>query len=100
VHIVAVIVFQILFSILGMFVVAWFSRWREFRADRGGAALAGRGNMIAALTALQRSIPVRDDRQASVATLKISSTSRSGLAVMLSTHPPIEERIRRLQEQQ
>jgi heat shock protein HtpX len=100
VHIVAVIVFQILFSILGMFVVAWFSRKREFRADRGGATLAGRGSMLAALTALQRSMPVPDDRQASVATLKISSTSRSGLAVMLSTHPPIEERIRRLQEQQ
>jgi heat shock protein HtpX len=97
VHFVSMIVFQILFSILGLFVVAWFSRWREYRADRGGATLAGRQNMIDALRALSKNVAVHDDRQAAVATLKISPTSRSGLAVLLSTHPPLEERIKRLQ---
>ena len=48
------IVFQIVFSILGSMVVFWFSRWREFRADAGGARLAGRQNMIDAFRALQR----------------------------------------------
>src|ERR1051326_5088260 len=49
-----VMVFQIVFSILGSLVVFWFSRWREFRADAGGARLAGRENMIGALKALQQ----------------------------------------------
>jgi heat shock protein HtpX len=48
------IVFQVVLSILGSLVVFWFSRWREFRADAGGARLAGRQNMINALRALQR----------------------------------------------
>src|SRR5260370_14839045 len=47
-------VFQIVLSILGSLVVFWFSRWREFRADAGGARLAGRQNMVSALRALQR----------------------------------------------
>jgi heat shock protein HtpX len=97
VHLVSVIVFQILFSILGMIVVAWFSRWREYRADNGGATLAGRQNMVNALRALSRNVVVHDDRQAAVATLKISPTSRSGLLKLISTHPPLEERIKRLQ---
>ena len=48
------ILFQIVLSILGSLVVFWFSRWREFRADAGGARLAGRENMINALRALKR----------------------------------------------
>lgn len=98
VHFVSIIVFQILFSILGMVVVAWFSRWREYRADKGGATLAGRESMIGALRALGRGVKVQDDRQAAVAALKISSSTRSGLALLFSTHPPLEERIQRLQK--
>src|SRR5216117_3902728 len=49
-------VFQIVFSILGLIVVSWFSRVREFRADAGGARLAGRENMINALAALKRNV--------------------------------------------
>ncbi|HMM36226.1 MAG TPA: protease HtpX, partial [Thermoanaerobaculia bacterium] len=54
VYFVATLVFDIAFSILGSFVVAWFSRLREFRADAGGARIAGRDRMIGALEALQR----------------------------------------------
>ncbi|MEQ1876954.1 MAG: protease HtpX, partial [Bdellovibrionia bacterium] len=95
------IVFQILFMILGHFVIAAFSRWREFRADRGGARLAGRDKMIGALEALRRTIGPMEDMQrsileanqhqhASIASLKISS---GAAASWFSTHPPIEKRI-------
>ena len=96
VHIACVIAFQILFSILGYFVVAAFSRWREYRADNGGALLAGRDKMIAALKALQTGPDIHDDRQSAVAALKINNRKR-GLAAYASTHPPIEDRIRRLE---
>lgn len=99
VHFLTTIVLEIAFSFLGMFVVAGFSRYREYRADAGGARLAGRHKMIAALKALQMNMNVRlpEDRQASVATLKIFGKG-SGLMAFLSTHPPLEERIRRLEE--
>lgn len=93
------IVLEILLSFLGAMVVAAFSRSREFRADKGGATLAGRGKMIAALQALRRSsgIPAEDDREhASIAAFKISGKS-SGLMALLATHPPLEERIARLE---
>ena len=93
------IALEIALSFLGMMVVAWFSRWREFRADAGGARLAGRENMIAALEALDRNFAaLRADKEehASVATMKISGKS-GGLMALLSTHPPLQERIRQLQ---
>jgi heat shock protein HtpX len=91
------IVLEIFLSFLGMMVVAYFSRLREFRADRGGATLAGRANMINALQALQRSVAIQDPNHApaSLATMKISG-SRGGLMALFSTHPPLEERIARL----
>jgi heat shock protein HtpX len=81
-------------------VIAWFSRFREFRADKGGADLAGRGNMIAALEALQRTFPLVDPdngRQASFQTMKISGHP-TGILRLFSTHPPLEVRIQRLQQ--
>ena len=91
-------VFQVVFSLLGMTVVCWFSRQREFRADAGGAKLAGRQNMIDALRALQRfNDPVlaaaEAKRAPSFETLKISAPRAS---VLFATHPPLEERIARL----
>jgi heat shock protein HtpX len=94
--------FQILFSILGAIVVCWFSRIREFRADAGGAHVAGRENMINALRALQR---LHDPALAAAAareapafqSLKISGTTR-GLMALFATHPPLEERIARLEQ--
>jgi heat shock protein HtpX len=94
-----VFVFEMILSVLGFLVVSWFSRWREFRADAGGAALAGRASMISALMALgeiqRRHIQVPEESEA-FQTLKISS-QHSGLARLFASHPPLEERITRLQ---
>jgi heat shock protein HtpX len=97
VYFVATLVFDIAFSILGSVVVAWFSRLREFRADDGGARLAGRPQMIGALEALQRTYGIVDpaSSQAAVQTLKISGHPR-GLMRFFSTHPPLKTRIARL----
>ncbi len=96
-----VIVFQIVFSILGSIVVCWFSRQREFRADAGGARLAGRDSMINALRALARLhdpevAAAEAHRAQAFQSLKISG-QRGGLLALLATHPPIEERIARLE---
>ncbi len=91
----SVMVFEIMFSFLGMFVVAYFSRVREFRADKGGAQYAGKHKMIAALKRLQQKIDFVDDSQDAVKTLKISS--KKGLMNFLSTHPNLEDRIAALE---
>lgn len=89
-------VFDILFTLLGSILVAAFSRWREYRADRGGAALAGKDKMIKALQKLKSGVDVEDDRAPSLATLKISGHGR--WLELFSTHPPLEKRIARLKE--
>lgn len=91
-------VLEIIFMILGSIVVAWFSRLREFRADAGGAQLAGKAQMIAALQALQRNAEMLESgaSQGGVQTLKISSKG-SGLFRFFSTHPDLAVRIERLQ---
>jgi len=94
---VSTIVFDIVFSMLGMVVIAWFSRAREFRADAGGATLAGRGNMIAALQRLAQNKALVDNTQPQLATMKISGGKGRGLMALMSTHPPLEERIAALQ---
>lgn len=89
-------VLEMVFMILGSIVVAWFSRYREFRADSGGARLAGRENMISALQGLQRTIERIDPTaQPAIQSMKISGRT-SGLLRLFSTHPPLEERINRL----
>jgi heat shock protein HtpX len=88
---IAFIAAQIAFGLIGSMIVAWFSRAREFRADAGGAALAGRGSMIAALRRLAQSPGQADARNPEFATLKISGASR--MMALLSTHPPLEQRI-------
>ncbi len=94
--------FQIILSILGSLVVLWFSRWREFRADAGGARLAGRQNMINALRALQRlnepEVAQAEARQhPAFQSLKISGPT-GGIARLFASHPPLEERIARLKQ--
>jgi heat shock protein HtpX len=90
------IVLEIGLSFLGMIVVGYFSRMREYRADNGGAKLAGREKMIRALESLKAAYEIKDDNQPeSLATLKISGKS-GGLMAMMSTHPPLDERIARL----
>ncbi len=97
-----VIVFQIVLSILGLIVVSWFSRWREFRADAGGARLAGRQSMIDALRALQRLhnpqiAAAEAEHHQAFRSLKISGP-RSGFLMLFASHPPLEERIARLEQ--
>ena len=91
----SVMVFEIVFSFLGMFVVAYFSRLREFRADKGGAQYAGKHKMVAALKRLQQKIEFVDDSQESLRTMKIAS--KKGLMSFLSTHPSLEDRIAALE---
>lgn len=95
-----VIVCQILLGILGSMAVSWFSRFREFRADAGGAHLAGTPKMIAALQSLQRSYGQMDAASApeSIAAFRISNKGH-GLSRFFSTHPTLEDRIQRLQQQ-
>jgi heat shock protein HtpX len=95
VRLITEIVFQIAFAFLAMFVIGYFSRRREYRADAGSAKLVGREKMIAALQRLKGTADMIDDRQQSVASLKISG--RGGFLSLISTHPPLEERIARLQ---
>ncbi len=91
------IVLDIVFSILGSIVVAYFSRMREFRADRGGAEFTGREKMIAGLRRLQSVYDRMEPDSGSMQTMKISSKP-GGIMAFFSTHPPLELRIQRLQE--
>ena len=89
---------QLVFSLLGSLVVAWFCRRRELRADQGGASLAGRGNMIAALRQLMSTAERVDPGQAALSSFKIAG-GRSFLQ-LFATHPPLPERIAALEKLQ
>lgn len=90
------IVAEIVLGILASMIVMWFSRQREFRADAGGARLAGRGAMIAALQRLQQSVD-RPHLPDQMAAFGISGRIGQGLKRLFMTHPPLEERIAALQ---
>ncbi len=98
-----VMVFEVVFSLFGAIVVCWFSRWREFRADAGGARFAGRENMIAALRALQRATEAGPEMALAgggdnaFKTLQINGGSGGLLHLLFSTHPPLESRIAALE---
>ena len=95
VYFMTLIVLQIGLGLLGSVVVCWFSRAREFRADAGAATLAGRGKMISALQRLQQNSRMIETDHPALATMKISGTR--GWLALLSTHPPLDERISALQ---
>jgi heat shock protein HtpX len=91
------IIAQLVLGVLASMIVMWFSRHREFRADAGGAKLAGRDNMIGALERLRRgnAAPLPDSMQA----FGISNTGAGGgLKRLFMTHPPLEERIAALKQ--
>ncbi len=94
---ITVFVLEMVFMVLGTIVVAWFSRQREFRADAGGARLAGREAMTDALRALGANSRLPSEGSPAMAALKISSEGGSSWKAWFSTHPPLEERIARLQ---
>ena len=94
VHFLAIIIFQIAFSILGSIVVYAYSRHREYHADRGGADLAGKDKMRHALESLKAySHRIKGEEDTSIATLKINGKRKSNI---FSTHPDLDERIKRL----
>jgi len=90
------IIAELVLGILASVIVMWFSRQREFRADAGGAMLAGRQKMIAALQRLAgaRTAPLPEQ----LAAFGISGGIAQGLRRLFMTHPPIEERIAVLQQ--
>ncbi len=94
---VTTIVAQLVLGILASIIVMYFSRQREFRADRGGAALAGRPNMIAALERLNSLHPAPLPEK--LAAFGISGGGAGGIKRLFMTHPPLEERIESLRRQ-
>ena len=90
-YFITVMVTQILFGILASMIVAWFSRQREFRADAGGAHLAGKRKMIAALQKLGGGVASTLPPQ------QMAFGIAGGVKEWFSTHPPIEKRIAALQ---
>lgn len=84
---------QIALGFLASMLVMWFSRYREFKADAGGAHLAGKKNMIAALRALQRAHET-PDLPGQLAAFGING---GGVSRLFMSHPPLEERIAALQ---
>ncbi len=95
---VTAIIAELVLGILASIIVMWFSRQREFRADAGGASLAGRNKMIAALQRLQATVkqPHLPDQ---LAAFGISGGISSGIKSLFMTHPPLAERIAALQSQ-
>lgn len=98
VHFAVVLVAQMVLGFFGVLITAWFSRKREFRADEGSARYVGTRKMVAALEALQKRQMVVDPRAPQLQAFKISSQTKSGLALVLSTHPPLEQRIAELRK--
>ncbi|WP_198246062.1 protease HtpX [methane-oxidizing endosymbiont of Gigantopelta aegis] len=88
------IVMQIVLSILATMLVMWFSRYREFRADEGGARLAGKQKMINALRALQRSHEPEDLPEQ----LAAFCINGGHVQKLFMSHPPLEERIAALEK--
>lgn len=88
---VTMIIAELVLGVLASIIVMWFSRQREFRADQGGASLAGRRNMIAALERLNslHTEPLPDK----MAAFGISGGGKGNLSRLFMTHPPLEERI-------
>jgi len=88
---ITVIIADLVLGILASIIVMWFSRQREFRADAGGARLAGRGAMVAALERLSSLNP--QPLPEKLAAFGISGGGGSGLKRLFMTHPPLEVRI-------
>jgi heat shock protein HtpX len=88
---ITVIIAQVVLGILASMIVMWFSRYREFRADAGGARLAGRDSMIGALERLRQQHPGPLPEQ--LAAFGISGIKSQGFKRLFMTHPPLEERI-------
>lgn len=92
-------VLEMVLGVLASTIVMWFSRQREFRADAGGAKLAGREQMIAALRRLQ-SVYEETQMPAKLTAFAISGSRKGGLAHLFASHPSLEDRIEALKNAQ
>ncbi|MBT8147462.1 MAG: protease HtpX [Gammaproteobacteria bacterium] len=91
-----VMAFQAVFGVLASIIVMWFSRYREFRADSGGAQLAGREKMIAALERLQSN---QMDSQLNGQLVAFGISGKKAFTELFMSHPPLEKRIAALRAQ-
>ncbi|MDT8895157.1 protease HtpX [Halomonas sp. I1] len=94
-----VIVAEIVFGLIASAIVAWFSRFREYRADAAGASLAGSGAMINALARLKAETQMPDQMPDTMTAFAITTgQSRRLMEKLFASHPPLDERIRALKE--
>ena len=96
-YFIAVIAAQVVLSVLASIIVMWFSRQREYRADAGGAELAGRRKMIAALRRLRASYGEEPRLPSEMAAFGISGRAGGGFAHLFRSHPPLDDRIAALE---
>ncbi len=97
-YFIASFVAQIFLSIFASMIVMWFSRYREFRADEGGANLAGKHKMVAALRRLQHQQEA--EMPGELAAFGISASAKESFTKLLMSHPPLEQRIAALENRQ
>jgi heat shock protein HtpX len=90
---------QMIFGFLATIIVMWFSRWREFHADKGGADLAGNAKMVAALKRLEQA-HATDDLPGQMAAFGIAGGVGEGFKKLMMTHPPLADRIAALEARQ
>jgi len=95
---VVTMVAQVVLSFLASAIVFWFSRWREYRADHAGATLTTKTHMIAALQRLQLEQGQAQALPGELKAFGISEQLKQGLAGLFSSHPPLDERIKALQQ--
>lgn len=95
---VVTIVAQMVLSFLASAIVFWFSRWREYRADHAGATLTTKSHMIAALQRLQLEQGQAQALPGELTAFGISEQLKQGLSGLFSSHPPLDERIKALQQ--
>lgn len=94
-----VIVAELVFGIVASAIVAWFSRFREYRADAAGAQLAGSGAMINALARLKNETQLPDQMPDTLRAMAITKgQTRSLMERLFASHPPLDDRIRALKE--
>lgn len=94
------LLFEFVFFFLGFLVIAAYSRWREYRADKGGARLTTTSQMIHALQALEKKPNKEEKMPEALHAFMISEGGKRSFMSLFSTHPPIEARVKALQEGQ
>ncbi len=94
---VTTIIAELFLAVLASIIVNYFSRWREYRADAAGAHLTDKQSMIAALERLRAEKNAPAELTSELAAFGINSSMKQGIQALFSTHPPLEDRIAKLQ---